>query len=127
MPNTVITKDTKELRLKRQHQARRLFRTRARVQGTTERPRLMVKISLQHVSAQLIDDSKSLTLGAVTSAGVKEAGKTLTEKATWIGTEIAKVAQDKKVSQVVFDRGSKRYHGRVAALAEAARKQGLEF
>lgn len=120
-------KDSKELRLKREHQARRLFRTRARVQGTTERPRLMVKISLQHVSAQIIDDSQGLTLGAVSSASAKESGTTLTEKATWVGSKIAAVAKDKQVTQVVFDRGSKQYHGRIAALAESARKQGLEF
>lgn len=121
------TLDTKELRLKREHQARRLHRTRARVQGTSDRPRLMVKISLQHVSAQIIDDSKSLTLTAVSSASSKDAGKTLTEKATWVGTQIADAAKAQKVTQVVFDRGSKQYHGRIAALAEAARKQGLEF
>lgn len=119
--------DTKELRLKRQHQDRRLFRTRARVQGTTDRPRLMVKISLRHVSAQIIDDSTSKTLAATSSALSKDAGKTMTDKAIWVGTQIAEIAQKNNISRVVFDRGAKQYHGRVAALAEAARKQGLEF
>ena len=118
---------TKELRLKRQHQDRRLVRTRARVQGTTDRPRLMVKISLQHVSAQIIDDSTGKTLASTSSALAKDAGKTMTEKATWVGTQIAEAAQKNKISRVVFDRGAKQYHGRVAALADAARKQGLEF
>ena len=119
--------DTKELRLKREHQARRLNRTRSRIQGTTERPRLMVNISLQHVAAQIIDDSKSATIVAVSSASTTEAGKTMTEKATWVGTQIAEAAQKKDVKRVVLDRGAKQYHGRMAALAEAARKQGLEF
>ena len=118
---------TKELRLKRQHQDRRLYRTRSRVQGTADRPRLMVKISLQHVVAQVIDDTKGLTLASVTTATAKDAGKTMTEKATWAGGRIAELAKENKVTRVVFDRGSKQYHGRIAALADAARKNGLEF
>ncbi len=96
------------------------------VRGTTERPRLSVTISNRHVSAQIIDDTKSVTLAAVSTAGKKQTG-TLTEQAAAIGKEIAKKAKTKKITQVAFDRGNKLYHGRVKALADAARNEGLEF
>lgn len=101
-------------------------RIRAVVSGTTERPRLSVHISNLHVSAQLIDDTTRSTIAAVTTVGQKAQGS-MTEKATWVGTEIAKKAQAAKVTKVVFDRGGNLYHGRVKALADAAREQGLEF
>jgi large subunit ribosomal protein L18 len=109
------------------NRAQRKHRVRATVIGTAERPRLSVFISNRHIVAQVIDDSTSKTLAHVTTVGSKLAKGTLTEQAAWIGTEIAKSAKTAKVSQVVFDRGSKLYHGRVAALADAARKSGLEF
>jgi large subunit ribosomal protein L18 len=101
-------------------------RIRAVVTGTTERPRLNVHISNLHVSAQIIDDSKHITVVQVSTVGSKAEG-TMTEKASWVGTEIAAKAKAAKVKQVVFDRGGKLYHGRIAALADAARKAGLEF
>ena len=101
-------------------------RTRARMHGTAERPRLSVHISNVHVSAQVINDDAQVTLAAATTAGQKMSG-TMTEKATFIGETIAKQASAKKIKSVVFDRGGKKYHGRVKALADAARKNGLEF
>ena len=112
--------------LKLQNLAQRKHRIRATVSGTTERPRLSVFVSNQHVSAQIIDDTKHATLAAASTVGQKATG-TMTEKAAWVGEEIAKKAKAAKVKQVVFDRGGKLYHGRVATLADAARKAGLEF
>jgi large subunit ribosomal protein L18 len=115
------------LALKAKNVALRKHRIRAKVSGTTERPRLSVFISGHHVSAQIIDDTKHKTLAAATTIGSKVAKGTLTEKATWIGTEIASKAKTAKVTQVVFDRGGRMYHGRIKALADAAREKGLEF
>jgi large subunit ribosomal protein L18 len=115
------------LALKAKNVALRKHRIRAKVSGTTERPRLSVFISGHHVSAQIIDDSKHKTLAAATTIGSKVAKGTLTEKATWVGTEIASKAKTAKVTQVVFDRGGRMYHGRIKALADAAREKGLEF
>ena len=107
--------------------ARRKLRIRNKVVGTSERPRLSVYISAQHVTAQIIDDSTSKTLLYVTTVGSKQASKNLTERATWVGTELAKQAKTKKIKAVVFDRNGRFFHGRVKALADAARAGGLEF
>lgn len=104
----------------------RKARIRSTVTGTNERPRLSVFVSNRHINAQIIDDEKGKTLAYVTTVGQKISG-TMSERATWVGTEIAKKAKAAKVKHVVFDRGGKLYHGRVAALADAARKAGLEF
>lgn len=101
-------------------------RVRATVSGTAERPRLTVTISNIHVSAQLIDDVAGKTLAAATTVGSKAKG-TLTEKAAVVGTEIAGKAKKAKVTKVVFDRNGRKYAGRLKALADAARKEGLEF
>lgn len=111
---------------KRKNQARRASRVRATVSGTSERPRLSVKVSLLHVSAQLIDDTTGKTLAYATTVGQKVSGN-MSEKAAWVGTELAKKAKKVKIDKAVFDRSSRKYHGRVKALAEAAREQGLEF
>lgn len=105
---------------------RRRARVRKMVTGTTARPRLSVKITLGHVIAQVIDDSKGTTLAYVSTVGTKQTG-TMTEKAAWVGAEVAAKAKSKKVKQVVFDRNGRIYQGRLHALAEAARKAGLEF
>ena len=104
----------------------RAKRTRAKIHGTAERPRRTVFFSNQHIVAQIIDDDKGKTLVYATTVGSKMTG-TKTEKAAKIGAEIAKKAKTAKVKKVVFDRGSKLYAGRMSALAEAARKEGLEF
>ncbi len=101
-------------------------RVRAKVTGTAARPRLSVTISNKHVSAQLIDDEAQHTLAASTTVGTKQTG-TLTELATFVGTDIAKKAKKAKISAVVFDRNGRQYAGRLSALADAARKEGLEF
>ena len=108
------------------HLQLRKNRTRSNIRGTKETPRLSVHISLSHVQAQIIDDDSATTLVYASSIGQKSTG-TLTDKAIQVGTDIAKKALNMKIKRVVFDRGSKLYHGRVQALAEAARKQGLEF
>lgn len=99
-------------------------RVRAKVIGSAVRPRLSVYISNRQVMAQLIDDAKGVTLASVTSA---KATGSMTEKATTVGVEIAELAKKKKITAVVFDRGSRLYHGRLDALATAARDKGLEF
>ncbi len=104
----------------------RAKRTRAKIHGTAERPRLSVHISNQHITAQIIDDDKSATLAYATTVGSKLTG-TKTEKAAAIGKEIADKAKKAKIKTVVFDRGAKLYAGRLSALADAARKEGLEF
>jgi large subunit ribosomal protein L18 len=108
------------------NQQRRAHRIRTVIRGNSSRPRLSVNISNIHVSAQIIDDSKGITLAYATTVGHKTEGN-LTSKAEWVGQEIASKAKKSKISQVVFDRGPKQYHGRVKALADAARKDGLEF
>jgi large subunit ribosomal protein L18 len=115
-----------KITLKLSNKLQRQRRVRAVVQGTAVRPRLTVTISNLHVSAQLIDDTASKTIAAATTVGTKTTG-TMTEKAAVVGAEIAKKAKEAKIKAVVFDRGSKLYHGRVKALADAARKEGLEF
>ncbi len=102
-------------------------RVRSVVNGTQERPRLSVFISNTHVSAQIIDDTTHATLVSASTVNDKKAAGNLTDKATYIGTEIAKKAIAKKVKKVAFDRNGRKYHGRIKALAEAARQNGLEF
>ena len=101
-------------------------RVRAKITGTAERPRLTVTISNKHVSAQLIDDIKQHTIAAATTVGTKQTGS-ITEQAAFVGTEIAKKAKKAKITAVVFDRNGRQYAGRLSALADAARKEGLEF
>ncbi|HEU5187469.1 MAG TPA: 50S ribosomal protein L18 [Candidatus Saccharimonadales bacterium] len=108
------------------NQGLRKQRVRTKVTGTHLRPRLTVFISNQHIHAQIIDDEKSHTLASSTSVKTDAKG-TLTQKATWVGADIAKKAKKAKVTKVVFDRGSHLYHGRLKALADAAREGGLEF
>ncbi len=115
-----------KLSRKMQNKVLRKARIRAIISGTAERPRLSVHVSNLHISAQLIDDVDGKTLAAVTTVGSKQTG-TMTEKAAWIGDEIAKKAKVAKIKNVVFDRSGKLYHGRVKALADAARNAGLEF
>lgn len=109
------------------NRSQRKARVRSVVSGTAQRPRLCVSISNSNISAQLIDDTAHKTIGQVSTVGQKTVKGTMTDKAVWVGTEIANQAKTAKIKSVVFDRGGKLYHGRVAALADAARKAGLEF
>lgn len=109
------------------NRAQRKNRIRSVVSGTAERPRLSVRVTNLHITAQVIDDTAGKTLAYATTVGQKSATGTMTDKAAWVGAEVAKKAKAAKVNTVVFDRGGKDYHGRVQALADAARKEGLEF
>lgn len=109
---------------------RRIVRVRAKISGTAERPRLAVFRSLAHISAQVIDDVSGKTIVAVQDTEISAAdrkGKKKAEIAALVGTMIAERAKAKGVTKVVFDRRDKQYHGRVQAVAEAARKAGLMF
>jgi large subunit ribosomal protein L18 len=108
------------------NQGLRKSRVRAKISGTSIRPRLSVSISNKHVNAQIIDDVKQATLVASTTVGTKQTG-TITEQAAFIGADIAKKAKKAKINTVVFDRNGRKYAGRLSALADAARKEGLEF
>jgi large subunit ribosomal protein L18 len=114
------------LTLKKKNSSRRANRVRTVVQGTAERPRLSVHVSNLHISAQIIDDSAGTTLAHASTIGKKLSG-TKTELATQVGKDIAAEAKKAKLTKVAFDRGSRKYHGRIKALADAARQEGLEF
>jgi large subunit ribosomal protein L18 len=111
---------------KRARAVRRAKRVRARIVGTKERPRLSVFRSLRHISAQLIDDTTGRTLAAASDIKAKTESKPM-ERAAAVGTELAEAAKKAGVTTVTFDRGSYLFHGRVKALAEAAREAGLVF
>lgn len=98
---------------------------RRNIIGTKDKPRLSVFRSSQHIYAQIIDDARSKTL--VAESDIKEKNGTKKERAKSVGENIAKRALKLKIKKVIFDRGGFKYHGRIAALAEGARKGGLEF
>ena len=104
---------------------RRHLRVRKKVSGTQARPRLVVFRSLKHIYAQLVDDSANHTIATVGDLDIEAMKKT--EKATEVGKRIAERAKAAGITQVVFDRAGYQYHGRVKAVAEGARKGGLEF
>jgi large subunit ribosomal protein L18 len=106
--------------------ARRKARTRAKISGTPERPRLSVFKSHRYIYAQIIDDTKGHTLAAADSVGLK-GKKTPVEKAKDVGADIAKKAKAAKITKVVFDRGGYMYTGKIKMVADAAREGGLEF
>lgn len=105
---------------------RRHKRVRAIVSGTAKRPRLSVNFSLNHTRVQLIDDVKGVTIVSASDKELKLKGKNI-KVAEALGKIIAEKAKDKKINTVVFDRGSRKYHGKVKALADSARANGLEF
>ena len=114
---------------KRQRLQTRKKRVRAKISGTPERPRLSVYKSNANIYAQIIDDAKGETLVQASSQD-KDIASDSTSKvdlSTKVGEVIAKKASDKGIKEIVFDRGGYLYHGRVKALAEAARENGLEF
>lgn len=110
---------------------RRKFRVRKRTRGTAERPRLCVSRTLRNISAQVIDDESGTTLAAASTQDKQLSGSGKyggnADAATVVGKAIAEKASAAGVKVVCFDRGPYKYHGRVAALAEAAREGGLEF
>ncbi len=121
-----MAKDEPRVARRRRHK-----RVRAKVEGTTSRPRLCVFRSLNHIYAQAIDDSNGHTLASASTLEPEikseAVGKVKTGKAELVGSQVAKRALSKGINQVVFDRGGYKYHGRVKALAEAARQAGLKF
>jgi large subunit ribosomal protein L18 len=114
---------------KRELRSRRHARVRKKVTGTAERPRLAVFRSARHITAQVIDDTTGRTLAAASTveAALRSAPGGNVAAATAVGRLVAERAQAAGVRRVVFDRGGNRYHGRVAALADAARAAGLEL
>ena len=116
---------------RREARLKRAIRVRKYVRGTPERPRLSVFRSHKHIFAQVIDDTAGHTLVAASTLTpeLKEAleGKKKVEKAFIVGEHIGKLCQKKGIKKVVFDRGGFKYHGRIKALADGARKSGLEF
>jgi large subunit ribosomal protein L18 len=113
---------------KKKSHHRRAMRVRARIKGTAERPRLVVHKSLYHIYAQLVNDLDNRTITGVSSlpGSVNAKGKKL-EKAKAVGNAIAAKATEMGIKKVIFDRSGYLYHGNVKALADAARKAGLEF
>ena|SRR5688572_9306944 len=118
-------------KIKQVRRERRQLSVRANIRRTAVVPRLSVFRSLKHISAQVIDDRTGRTLAAATSTTKALAGeltgKTKTQRAAIVGAELARRAREAGVTAVVFDRGFTRYHGRVKALADAARAGGLQF
>jgi large subunit ribosomal protein L18 len=114
-------------KLKHHRQERRAHRVRSKITGTSERPRLSVFRSSKHIYAQLIDDMTGVTLAAAGTGakGSKYGGNV--KAAADVGTKLAEAAKSKGIKQAAFDRGHYRYHGRIKALADAARKGGLQF
>ena len=105
---------------------RRVFRVRKKVKGTLDKPRLCVIKTNKHLYAQLIDDESGNTLAAAATLSKEKLNKSKTV-AKEIGMSLAKIAKDKNINTVVFDRGRFKYHGLIAHLADGAREGGLEF
>ena len=109
---------------------RRHFRVRKKVVGTASRPRLVVSRSSRHLVAQVIDDAIGQTLASASTMEAdlrKDSTSDKSAKARIVGELVAKRAKEKGISAVVFDRGGSKYHGRIAALADSARENGLDF
>ena len=118
----MVTKQSKNISRVRRH-----ARVRAKISGTAEAPRLCVYRSNKHIEAQIIDDVKGVTLVASASTTLKLENGSNIDAAKLVGKDIAEKALAKQIKKVVFDRSGYVYHGRVKALAEAAREAGLEF
>lgn len=105
---------------------RRRMRVRKKVSGTNELPRLTVRRSLNHIYAQLVDDVNGVTLAQASSVSMKIPGGNV-EAAKRVGQKLAEAAKEKSITKATFDRNGRLYHGRVKALADAAREGGLKF
>jgi large subunit ribosomal protein L18 len=112
---------------KRIGQLRRRHHVRSKIVGTAERPRLTVFRSSKHIYAQLVNDLEGVTLAAASSAGKETAYGGNIKAAQAVGKKLAESAKSKGIGQAAFDRGHYRYHGRIKALADAAREGGLKF
>jgi len=119
----------RKIKTQAHRRARRHLRVRKRVRGTAARPRLVVFRSSKHIYAQVVDDDRGVTLLGASDAsdGVQVEGSGKTAKSLALGRLIAARAKEKGITTVVFDRGGYQYHGRVKAVADGARKGGLEF
>ncbi|MFC1700082.1 50S ribosomal protein L18 [Patescibacteria group bacterium] len=113
------------VKLRKTGKEKRKLRVRKKIFGTAEKPRLSIFRSNKNIRAQLIDDESGVTLVSANTTSLK--GKSKTEIASKVGEELAKKALEKKIKHVVFDRSGYRYHGRVKALADGARKGGLKL
>ena len=114
--------------MKKTREISRKIRVRAKIKGTLDKPRLSVYRSNRFIYAQVIDDTKGKTIVGVSEKNLSLKEKTKkTDKSKELGLLIAKKVLDKKIKEVVFDRGSYKYHGRVKAVAEGARQGGLKF
>jgi large subunit ribosomal protein L18 len=120
---------SKTARLRRASRARRHLRVRKKVSGTTVRPRMVVTRSARHIYVQVVDDTASHTLVSASTLddGIRGVSGDKKSKAAQVGKLVAERATSAGIAKVVFDRGGNRYHGRIAALADAAREAGLEF
>jgi large subunit ribosomal protein L18 len=118
-----------KIRTQAHRRLRRHLRVRRKVAGSSERPRLVVFRSSKHIYAQVVDDARGVTLVGAgdTSEGIQVDGKGKTARSFALGRLIAAKAKEKGIAQVVFDRGGYQYHGRVKAVADGARKGGLEL
>jgi large subunit ribosomal protein L18 len=123
------TRGTATAAKRRLSRTRRHFRLRKKIRGTASRPRLVVTRSTRHVYAQLVDDSRGVTLASASTYKLDDGafGGDKTAAARRVGELVAERARAAGISAVVFDRGGDKYHGRIAALADAARAGGLEF
>ena len=106
---------------------RRHLRLRQRIKGTSARPRMAVCLTGKHIYVQFVDDVKGHTLAAVSTLSAGKETKPTVAGAKLLGTLAAQKAKEKNIAEVVFDRGGFKYHGRVKALADAAREAGLKF
>lgn len=114
-----------KIKEKREKRIRRHIRARSKISGTKDRPRLAIFRSNNNVQLQLIDDDTQKTI--VSTSTVKAKGKNATEKAVSAAKDLAKKALDSGIKQAVFDRGGYKYHGRIKAIADAAREAGLKI
>jgi large subunit ribosomal protein L18 len=116
-----------DAKTRREARVRRHRRVRTKVVGTAERPRLAVFRSNRHIYAQLIDDDAARTIASASDREISGGGKGKTDPAKEVGELLAERAKAAGVERVVFDRGGRLFHGRVAALAEGAREKGLQI
>ena len=112
---------------RKDYRTRRHLRLRQTIRGTAACPRMCVAISNKHMYVQFVDDDQGVTLAAASTTSGDEGARKNLAGAKWLGESAAAAAKAKGIQRVVFDRGGRKFHGRVKAIADAAREQGLEF